>query len=111
MKDGYAWWPIRLHPEDAKPRGINNGDLVKMWNDRGAVVGIAVLTERMKPGVVHSYQASRNYEPIEPGKAGSPDRGACTNQLTPVRMLSKNAYGMVSNGILVEISKWEVYDG
>jgi trimethylamine-N-oxide reductase (cytochrome c) len=106
IKDGYAWWPIRMNPEDAKSRSINHGDIIKMWNDRGTVIGIAQITERLKPGVVHSYQASRRYDPIEPGKPGSPDRGACTNLLTPVRMLSKNAFGMVSNGILVEISKW-----
>ena len=43
-KDGYAWWPFRLHPSDAGPRGIQHGDIVKMYNDRGAVLGIAQLT-------------------------------------------------------------------
>jgi anaerobic selenocysteine-containing dehydrogenase len=108
MKDGYPWWPIRIHTSDAKERGINHGDIVKMYNDRGTVLGIADVTERMRPGVVHSYEASRRYDPLEPGKPGSPDRGACTNQLTPARMVSKNACGMVSNDVRVEISKWEV---
>jgi molybdopterin guanine dinucleotide-containing S/N-oxide reductase-like protein len=108
LKDGYPWWPIRLHPIDANARGIKRGDIIKMYNDRGTVLGIADVTERMKPGVVHSYEASRRYDPIEPGKPGSPDRGACVNQLTPSRMLSKNACGMVSNDVRVEISKWEV---
>jgi molybdopterin guanine dinucleotide-containing S/N-oxide reductase-like protein len=108
IKDGYPWWPIRIHPLDAEPRGIRNGDIVKMYNDRGTVLGIAVVTERLRPGVIHSYQASRRYEPLEPGKPGSPDRGACTNQLTPSRMTSKNACGMAPMSCLVEISKWEV---
>jgi molybdopterin guanine dinucleotide-containing S/N-oxide reductase-like protein len=108
IKDGYAWWPIRIHPLDAKERGIRHGDIVKMYNDRGAVLGIAQVTERVKPGVIHSYQASRKYDPLEPGKPGSIDRGACTNLLSPNRMVSKNAFGQANMSCLVEISKWEV---
>jgi trimethylamine-N-oxide reductase (cytochrome c) len=107
IKDGYAWWPIRVHQSDAEPRDIRNGDIIKMYNDRGTVLGIAVVTERVRPGTIHSYQASRRYDPLEPGKPGSPDRGACTNQLTPARMTSKNAHGMAPMSCLVEISKWE----
>jgi len=106
-KDGYAWWPIRLHPSDAVRRGIRHGDIVKMYNDRGAVLGIAQLTERVRPGVIHSYQAAARYDPLEPGKAGSIDKGGCVNLLTPSRMVSKNAPGMANNSCLVEIAKWE----
>jgi molybdopterin guanine dinucleotide-containing S/N-oxide reductase-like protein len=108
IKDGYAWWPIRIHPSDAEPRGIRHGDIVKMYNDRGAVIGIAQITERVKPGVIHSYQASRKYEPLEPGKPGSPDKGACTNLLSPGRMTAKNAPGMANMSILCEICRWDV---
>jgi molybdopterin guanine dinucleotide-containing S/N-oxide reductase-like protein len=108
IKDGYAWWPIRIHPSDAEPRGIRHGDIVKMYNDRGAVLGIAQVTERMRPGVIHSYMASRKYDPLEPGKPGSIDRGGCMNLLSSSRMLSKNAPGQANNSCLVEISKWEV---
>jgi molybdopterin guanine dinucleotide-containing S/N-oxide reductase-like protein len=108
IKDGYAWWPIRIHPSDAEPRGIRHGDIVKMYNDRAAVLGIAQVTERVRPGLIHSYQASRKYDPLERGKPGSIDRGACTNLLSPGRMLSKNAPGMANLSCLVEICKWEV---
>ena len=107
-KDGYAWWPIRIHPSDAEPRNIRHGDIVKMYNDRGAVLGIAQLTERVRPGTVHSYLASAKYDPLEPGKAGSIDKGGCVNLLTPSRMVSKNAPGMANNSCLVEITRWEV---
>lgn len=106
-KDGYNWWIVRIHPSDAKPRCINNRDIVKMYNDRGAVLGIAQITERVRPGVIHSYQASAKYDPLEPGKPGSVDRGGCVNLLTPSRMVSKNAPGMASSSCLIEISKWE----
>jgi anaerobic selenocysteine-containing dehydrogenase len=106
-KDGYAWWPMRIHPSDAQVRGIKQDDIVKVYNDRGAVLCIAQVTERVRPGLVHSYESSANYDPLEPGKAGSIDRGGCMNLLTPSRMVSKNAPGMANNSCLVEVCKWE----
>jgi molybdopterin guanine dinucleotide-containing S/N-oxide reductase-like protein len=106
-KDGYEWQVMRIHPVDAEVRGIKNNDVVKMYNDRGAVLGIAQITERIRPGVVHSYEGSAKYDPLEPGKAGSVDKGGCINLLTPSRMLSKNAPGMAPNSCLVEITIWE----
>jgi anaerobic selenocysteine-containing dehydrogenase len=106
LKDGYTWWPARIHPSDAGPRGIQNGDVVKLYNDRGAVLCLAVLTERIRPGIVHSYASSARYDPLEPGKPGSVDRGGCVNLLTSSRMLSKNAPGMTPNSCLIEIEKW-----
>jgi trimethylamine-N-oxide reductase (cytochrome c) len=106
-KDGYAYWPIRIHPTDAEARGIQHGDLVKVFNDRGGVLAIARVTERARPGVVHSFQASAKYDPVEPGKAGSLDRGGVMNMLTPSRWVSKNAPGEANNSCLVEIAKWE----
>ena len=108
IKDGYSWRTVRIHPMDADARGIKDGDIIKMYNDRGAVLGIAQVTERVRPGVIHSYESSGKYDPLEPGKAGSIDRGGCVNQLTPSRMMSKNVPGMAPNSCLIEISKWEV---
>lgn len=107
FKDGHYWRTVRIHPSDAEPRGINNGDIVKLYNDRGSVLGISQVTERMKPGVVHGYESSGLYDPLEPGKAGSPDRGGCFNLITPSRMISENAPGMAPNSCLCEIEKWE----
>jgi anaerobic selenocysteine-containing dehydrogenase len=105
-KDGYYWRPVRINPVDARARGLNNGDIVRVYNDRGTVLGIAEVTERMRPGVLHAYYGSGKYDPIEPGKPGSPDRGGCFNILTPARLLSKNTPGMAPNSCLVEIAKW-----
>ena len=48
-------------------------------------------------------EAGAKYDPLEPGKAGSIDRGGCVNLLTPSRMVSKNAPGEAKNSCLVEI--------
>lgn len=106
-KDGYYWWPVRINPDDAAGRDIKHGDIVKVFNDRGAVLAFAYVTERIRPGTVHSYEGGSKYDPLEPGVPGSIDRGGCMNLLTSGRLLSKNVPGMASNSCLVEISKWE----
>jgi molybdopterin guanine dinucleotide-containing S/N-oxide reductase-like protein len=104
-KDGYYYWVIRLNPEDAAKRGISEGDIVKAYNDRGAVLLVAQVTGRVPKGVTHSYESCADYEPT--GKPGeSPDRSGCINLLTPHRFISKNACGQAANSCLIEIEKW-----
>jgi trimethylamine-N-oxide reductase (cytochrome c) len=92
---------------DAEARGIRNGDIVRLYNDRGSVLCAAVITERVRPGVIHSYASSAKYDPLIPGNDKSPDKGGCVNILTSSRMVSKNAPGMTPNSCLIEIEKWE----
>jgi molybdopterin guanine dinucleotide-containing S/N-oxide reductase-like protein len=106
IKDGYAYWPARINPKDAAERGIKSGDLVEIYNDRGSVICIADVTNRVPPGVMHSYGCSAKYDPVVP-VPGATDRGGCINLLTSSRMLSKNAPGMTPNSCLVECRKWE----
>ncbi len=106
-KDGYAWWPARLHPEDAARKGINNNDIVRLYNDRGSVLCIAVVTGRVRPGVIHCYASSAKYDPLTPGRDDAIDRGGCINILTPSRMVSRNVPGMTPNSCLIDIEKWE----
>jgi molybdopterin guanine dinucleotide-containing S/N-oxide reductase-like protein len=106
-KDGYPYRTVRLSPPDAEARGIQHGDIVKLYNDRGGVLGIADVTERMKPGVVHMYTSSGKYDPLEPGKRWSVERAGCVNILTSGRMMAKNVPGMAPNSTLIEIVKWE----
>ncbi len=108
IKDGYAYLVVHIHPSDAEKRGIQNGDIVKLYNDRGAVLGVARVTERIRPGTVHSWSSVGKYDPVEPGKPGSIDRGGCMNILTTNRLISKNVGGFAPNSCLIEIKKWEV---
>jgi len=44
---------VEIHPSDAGPRGIQDGQWVEVRSPRGAVRFVACVTERIKPGVVH----------------------------------------------------------
>jgi trimethylamine-N-oxide reductase (cytochrome c) len=103
--DGYYYWIVRINPKDAEARGIKEGDLVRVFNDRGAVICAARMTERVGPGTVHSYEGSAVYDPLgEPGS--SPDRGGCMNVLTPGRPIIKKSHSIAANSCLVQIEKW-----
>ncbi len=100
---GYPYWIVRINPVDAEARGIKDGDVVELYNDRGSVLCAASVTERVPLGVVHSYGCTAWYDPIEPGTPGSTDRGGCVNLLTASTMLSKNVPGMTPNSCLIEM--------
>jgi trimethylamine-N-oxide reductase (cytochrome c) len=104
--DGHWYWIVRLHPDDAAARGIAEGDLVKVFNDRGAVLCAARLTKRLRRGVAHGYESSAIYEPMgEPGR--SVDRGGCLNLLTPGRSQIRNSHSMANSTAMVEVASWD----
>ena len=43
---------VKIHPEDARARGIASGDAVRVFNERGECQLHANVTEDMRPGVV-----------------------------------------------------------
>ena len=43
---------LDIHPDDARTRGIANGDVVRIYNERGAFVAKARVTDRARPGLV-----------------------------------------------------------
>jgi biotin/methionine sulfoxide reductase len=43
--------PVRMHPTDAAARGITTGDVVRLFNERGACLSVAIVTEDVRPGV------------------------------------------------------------
>ena len=103
---GYDYWIIRINTKDAAARGIKDGDVVKAYNDRGAVILAAQVTERVPAGTCHSYESCAEYDPI--GKIGeSPDKGGCINILSSGKFIGKYTSGMATEHYRVEIEKWE----
>ncbi|MFC1905479.1 molybdopterin-dependent oxidoreductase [Chloroflexota bacterium] len=99
--DGYMYEPLWINTEEAKKRGINNGDLVKIYNERGSVLGGAYVTERLMPGVAYMDHGAR-CDWIIPGEV---DRGGAINLISPDGITSKNCAGQATSGYLVEVEK------
>jgi anaerobic selenocysteine-containing dehydrogenase len=68
---------LEIHPDDAAPRGIASGAVVRVFNDRGEYHCKAEVTERARPGVVNGLG-------IWWRKFGL--RGTNVNQLTSQRL-------------------------
>jgi molybdopterin guanine dinucleotide-containing S/N-oxide reductase-like protein len=98
-QDGYLYEPLWINPVDAEKRGISSGDIVEVYNERGAVLGGAYVTERVMPGVVYMDHGAR-LDPIVPGKL---DRGGAINTISPRNLTSRNSTGMATSGYLVEV--------
>ncbi len=92
---------VSLHPTDARPRGIEDGDWVRVFNNRGELRIRAKITERILPGVVDIPQGAW-YDPDEKGI----DRAGSVNVLT--RDDHSPGGALASNTCLVQIEKSDV---
>jgi len=89
---------ISINLSDAEARGIKDGDMVKVFNDRGVMVIPARVTGRIMPGVVDIPQGAW-YDPDENGV----DREGCANVLTKDVISPGGAFA--SNTALAEVEK------
>lgn len=98
--------PIRLNPADAAARGIAGGDVVRVFNDRGACLAGAVLSEALMPGVAE-LPTGAWYDPEEPGRPGSLDKHGNPNVLTADRAGSRLTQALTPHSCLVEVERFQ----
>ncbi|MFK8014285.1 MAG: molybdopterin-dependent oxidoreductase [Gammaproteobacteria bacterium] len=97
---------VRLHPQDAQARGIATGDVVRLYNDRGACLAAAVIDDALRQGVVE-LPTGAWYDPQDPNDENSLDVHGNPNVLTRDVGTSKLAQGPTAHSCLVEIEKLE----
>lgn len=93
---------IRIHPEDARARGIAAGDVVRVFNDRGACLAGAVIDDGVMRGVAIMSMGAW----FDPSVAGDLDRAGNANVLTPDVGTSRLAQGSSAQSALVEIERF-----
>jgi biotin/methionine sulfoxide reductase len=97
--------PIRVHPADAAVRGIQSGDTVRVFNDRGSCLAGAVVTDTVRPRVVQ-LSTGAWYDPLDPSDPASICVHGNPNVLTFDRGTSKLAQGCSGQHALVEVERW-----
>jgi anaerobic dimethyl sulfoxide reductase subunit A len=90
---------VFINPIDASARDIKDGDEVKVYNGRGALILPCRITPRIMPGVLDIPQGAW-YEPDENGV----DRGGCINVLTSHHW-TPFAFGTTQHTIMVQVEK------
>jgi len=97
--------PIRVHPADAAARGIQSGDTVRVFNDRGSCLAGAVVTDTVRPRVVQ-LSTGAWYDPLDPSDPASMCVHGNPNVLTFDRGTSKLAQGCSGQHALVQVERW-----
>ncbi|CAL8981290.1 Dimethyl sulfoxide/trimethylamine N-oxide reductase [Rhodoplanes serenus] len=92
--------PIRLNPQDAARRGLSDGDIVRVFNDRGACLAGLVIDPDVAPGVAVMATGAW-FDPLPEG--GGLDVHGNPNVLTPDIGTSRLAQGSSAQSTLVEI--------
>lgn len=92
--------PVTIHPDDAKARGIVEGDLVRVWNGRGQVLVGAHVSDGIKPGIICIHEGA--WPDIENGIC----KNGGANVLTADIPTSRLANGCAGNTSLVYAEKY-----
>jgi biotin/methionine sulfoxide reductase len=93
--------PVTLHPADAAARGICAGDVVRLFNDRGACLAGAVFSDAVMPGVVQMATGAW-WDPAPDGL----DRHGNANSLTLDKGSSALSQAPVAHSTLVQAERF-----
>ncbi|AKJ43137.1 trimethylamine-N-oxide reductase TorA [Pragia fontium] len=97
--------PLYLSPQDAAARGIQDGDVVRVFNQRGQVLAGAVISDRYKPGVIRLHEGAW-YDPIWDGEHAGLCRYGNPNVLTLDIGSSDLAQATSAHTALVQIERF-----
>ncbi|WP_094285708.1 molybdopterin guanine dinucleotide-containing S/N-oxide reductase [Mycobacterium lehmannii] len=97
--------PIRMHPRDAATRGLVDGDVVRVFNDRGACLAGLVIDDRLRPDVVQ-LSTGAWFDPVDPADPDSMCAHGNPNVLTDDVGTSSLAHGCTGAHVLVQVEKY-----
>jgi biotin/methionine sulfoxide reductase len=98
--------PIRLNPDDAAARGIKAGDVVRVYNDRGACLAGALLDAAIPSGIAQ-LSTGAWYDPAVPGDPDALCVHGNPNVLTPDKGTSKLGQAPSAMSCLVEVARFD----
>jgi biotin/methionine sulfoxide reductase len=96
--------PIRINPVDADSRGINDGDIVRVFNDRGACYAGAIVTDEVRPQVVN-LSTGAWFDPVDPADPLTACAHGNPNVLTADVGASRLSQGCTGQHVLVDIER------
>ncbi|OMC39263.1 molybdopterin oxidoreductase [Mycolicibacterium fortuitum] len=98
--------PIRMRPGDAAARGLSDGDVVRVFNDRGACLAGVVIDDRLRAAVVQ-LSTGAWFDPADPGDLDSMCVHGNPNVLTEDIGTSSLARGCTGAHVLVQVEKYD----
>jgi molybdopterin guanine dinucleotide-containing S/N-oxide reductase-like protein len=104
--EGYAYWVIRMNSADAEARGLTQHCLVKVFNERAAVICAVDISPLVARGAIKTFESSAEFDFIEDADGKVVDRGGCINLLTPSRTQATGTSAIAPNSCLVQVERW-----
>ncbi|BDQ20406.1 molybdopterin guanine dinucleotide-containing S/N-oxide reductase [Rhodococcus qingshengii] len=98
--------PIRMHPDAAAARGVSAGDVVRVFNDRGACLAGVIVDSDLRSDVVQ-LSTGAWYDPLDPADPDSLCVHGNPNVLTPDIGTSSLSHGCTGQHVLVQIEKFD----
>ncbi|MBK1698933.1 trimethylamine-N-oxide reductase TorA [Rhodovibrio salinarum] len=98
--------PCWMNPKDAAARGLSNGDVVRVFNDRGQILAGLTITDEIRPGVVRINEGGW-FDPVNPREIGSLDAYGDVNNLTTGVATSKLAQSNCGHTGMAEVERYE----
>lgn len=97
--------PVTIHPDDARARGIRSGDVVRLFNDRGACLAGARVSDAVTPGVLRIATGAW-WDPVDHSEPASLDKHGNPNVLTQDIGASRLSQGCSAQSCLVELERF-----
>ncbi len=97
--------PMWINPRDAELYGIKENDTVFVHNRRGKLLASAVITDRIRKGVILIHEGAW-YDPDKTGEVGAMCKHGNVNLLTLDKGTSKLGQGNIANTALVKVEKY-----
>jgi biotin/methionine sulfoxide reductase len=96
--------PVTLHPSDAAARGIQAGDVVRVFNSRGATLAGAMISDTVRAGVIRLSTGSW-CDPAQLGDASVTETNGNPNVLTLDIGASDLTQGCAAHTCLVDVER------
>ncbi len=97
--------PMTINPKDAAQRGLTTGDVVRIFNDRGACLTGVIIDDQIRSGVIQ-LSTGAWFDPQEPGVLGSLCKHGNPNVLTMDKGTSRLAQGPIAHSCLVQVERY-----
>jgi biotin/methionine sulfoxide reductase len=98
--------PVTIHPDDARERGIADGDVVRLFNSRGACLAGARVSDNVMPGVLRMATGAW-WDPVAFGEPDALDKHGNPNVLTRDVGASRLSQGCAAQSCLVGVERFD----
>lgn len=95
--------PLTMHPDDAAARSLSDGDVVRVFNERGACLASVVVDDVVRPSVVQISTGAW----FDPADADGMCKHGNPNAVTRDKGTSRLAQGPTAHTCMVQVERYE----